>query len=310
MRSIRPSVSNRNADVHRKVPDVSHDKIHNISSVRISNPEEWKRKLDKLKADGIDELHIVSDWDRTLTRASTADRKDQSTYSLIINKNYLDEGFNRRSQALFDTYRHIETSPDILENEKIVKMRQWWSKQYELLVAYGFNRRIIERIIEEDKLRMREGVWDFFDILDRHDIPLLILSAGIKNVIEAYLEARNRLTKNVHIIANTLILDAEGRARDYEKPLIHSLNKNEERAKQSGYYREIVHRRNVLLLGDTLEDVRMGDGIDHTCMIRFGFLNDSTEATLEQYASAYDAVIYNDGTLDIVNSLLKKWCHT
>ncbi len=285
---------------------MSQCETHNVGELHISDPVEWTRKLDRFKSAGIDELHVVSDWDRTLTRASTADNKDQSTYSLIVHGNYLGEDYNRRSQALFDAYRHTETSANIPRNQKIAGMQEWWSKQYELLIEFGFSTHVVRGITSG--LQMRKEARAFFEILSQHNVPLLILSAGLKIVIEQYLEAEKLLTQNVHLIANTLIFDAEGKVRAYEKPLIHSLNKNEGWAKHSDYYPEIVQRKNVLLLGDTLEDIHMSGGMDHDCRVSFCFLNHNTRENLKPYTAAYDAVLLNDGTMDPVNSLLRMYC--
>ena len=78
--------------------------------------------------------------------------------------------------------------------------------------------------------------------------PFFFLSAGLKIVIQQYLESEKLLTQNVHLISNTLIFEAEGKASAYEKPLIHSLNKSEEWTKHSDYYSEIGQRKNVLVL--------------------------------------------------------------
>jgi 5'-nucleotidase len=114
------------------------------------------------------------------------------------------------------------------------------------------------------------------------------------------------LTKNIHIIANFFKFDAKGRAVDYKKPLIHLFNKNEVEIKKTPYYREIEARNNVLLLGDSLGDLGMTEGLEHDNIIRIGFLNDKINQLLVDYAREFDLIILNDGPMDPVNKLLEK----
>ena len=279
-----------------------------MNDVLISNPETLRRKVDAFRASGARGFRVLSDWDRTLAKAATEGNADQSTYSLIFSGNYLGEEYNRRTMALYDIYRRVETAHDIPESEKRTKMRDWWEKQFELMVEFGFSREIIRRIVRKSELCVREGAEDFFRILHRHGVPLLILSAGIGNMIDAYLTEQGFLTPNVHIIANTFTFGDNGKADGYEAPLIHIMNKNEKQAAASDRCDAARSGENVLLLGDALEDLRMADGIAPDRMISCGFLNDPGEARLRRYMQAYDVVIPNDGTLDFVNRLLRKFC--
>ena len=70
--------------------------------------------------------------------------------------------------------------------------------------------------------------------------------------------------------------------------------------------KELEHRKNVLLLGDSLGDLQMTDGFDYENLIKIGFLNYQDEEKLEDYKKVYDVVILNDGAMSYVNGLLKK----
>ena len=121
-----------------------------------------------------------------------------------------------------------------------------------------------------------------------------------------YLKTEKILTENVHVISNFLVFDKNGKATGYLTPFIHSLNKNEVPIKDSPYYPIVKQRKNVLLLGDTLEDLKMTEGLKHDCIITVAFLNEKIKENLEAFKEAYDVVILNDGPMDYVNKLLKE----
>ena len=56
--------------------------------------------------------------------------------------------------------------------------------------------------------------------------------------------------------------------------IIHTFNKNENAIHSSDYFYNIRHRENLLLMGDSLGDLRMAEGADHVeCILKIGFLN-------------------------------------
>lgn len=56
--------------------------------------------------------------------------------------------------------------------------------------------------------------------------------------------------------------------------MIHVYNKNENAIHSSDYFDNIRHRENLLLLGDSLGDLRMAEGAgDLKCTLKIGFLN-------------------------------------
>ena len=60
--------------------------------------------------------------------------------------------------------------------------------------------------------------------------------------------------------------------------LIHSFNKNESAIHESDYFKELNHRENVILLGDSLGDLNMAEGAkDAKHILKIGFLNDHND---------------------------------
>ncbi|CAG8748740.1 18824_t:CDS:1, partial [Gigaspora rosea] len=69
--------------------------------------------------------------------------------------------------------------------------------------------------------------------------------------------------------------------------------------KGSPYYKIIENRGNVILLGDSIGDVHMADGIQHEICLTIGFLNHNVEDYLDNYLETFDIVVIDDGPMDI-----------
>ena len=143
----------------------------------------------------------------------------------------------------------------------------------------------------------------FFNTLRERRIPLIILSAGIREIIEARLAEEGVSTDNLDIVANTLVFDPAGIAVSYKTPLIHSLNKHVRPATTAP---GLAGRRNLLLLGDTLEDARMAERINHSRLLSFAFPADTDH--LQEYRSAYDVVLEPEASLAPLNAVLADIC--
>ena len=246
-----------------------------------------------------EQLCVVSDWDRTLTKARTEDGQDATSYSAIAHGAYLGEAYRIEMDRLYARYRPIEISQTISHREKQQAMRDWWMAALAMMRKYGLTEEMIEDIAMRDFMRLRDGAIVFFNTLADRDIPLFILSAGIGNVISKFLNVRSLLTSNVTVTANKLIFDTHGAVTGFCEPVIHSFNKARHASTPRGY---------VLLLGDTIEDAQMVNDTDADCVIRVGFLNEAVEENRAAYQRAYDIVICNDASMAPVIELLETLC--
>ena len=94
--------------------------------------------------------------------------------------------------------------------------------------------------------RLRAGVVEFLQLAHEHDIPVLIFSGGIRDIIDVLLEREGCNFDNIAIISNRLKFSAEDVMVGAEEPYITASSKLEV-AKQNAYFAQ-VKRDNVLLL--------------------------------------------------------------
>ncbi|MBI4043652.1 MAG: hypothetical protein HY393_02495 [Candidatus Diapherotrites archaeon] len=271
-------------------------------------PRAFEEKKRALVAGGARALHVVADFDSTLTKAFVNAKKLPGAIQLVMEGNYLGPEYAREYKRLFDYYHPFEENQSLSLAERSKKMNEWWSVHIQVLHKYGMNMGIWEDILEKELIPLREGVIDFFKILETHNIPVLVFSAASGDMITRFLTLKKCLTSNVHVLANFYELDAQGRVLGYKNAshIIHTLSKNEGHVKGTPYEKEVLNRPNVLLLGDSLEDIDMVEGLPHKTVLKIGFLNERNNVNLLLYKERYDALISGDGPMDFVNRVLRE----
>nr|XP_020654915.1 7-methylguanosine phosphate-specific 5'-nucleotidase-like [Pogona vitticeps] len=153
---------------------------------------------------------------------------------------------------------------------------------------------------------LRDGFNIFFDQLHQNKVPLFIFSAGVGDVLEEIIHLAGVFHPNIQVVSNYMDFDDTGVLRGFKAPLIHTYNKNNTVLKNTEYFQQLCTRTNVLLLGDSMGDLSMADGVaDVENFLRIGFLNDRVEEQRGKYTESYDIVLEKDETLDVVNGILK-----
>ncbi len=276
----------------------------NMENILTTNPKKFEELKRKFKESGIEKIFILADFDRTLVKAFVNGKKVASLISVLRDENYLTPDYPDKAKALFEKYHAVEMDLDISLEEKSQLMKEWWTKHFELLIASGLNKKDLEKAVESNNLVLRDGIPKFLNTLKDNNIPLVILSSsGLgQEAISLYLEKKDLLSDNIHVISNSFEWDKEGKAVLVKEPIIHMLNK-----KIGDYSIEVIKdKTNVLLLGDSLSDIEMIQGFDYENIIKIGFLNEDIDNNLERYKEAYDIVITKDSSAEYINTLLSE----
>lgn len=278
-----------------------------MNNIFFIDKEELEQKIQKIKQEGRDNLHIVSDFDNTLSKAYVNGEKVQSMIGQVRKLGYLGKDYDTKYDELFNTYHPIEIDPYKSFEEKSKAMEKWWSSHIKVLSGFGLSKKILDDTIKESKhFVLRDKISELFDLLEKNIVPILIFSAGSKDFINGYLKKDNIDAKNISIIANEYDFDSEGKVKGYKNKIIHSFNKGEVAIKNDSHYKNILNRKNVILLGDSLGDLEMSKGIEHSTIITIGFYNSPQKEHLQEYLKVFDVVITEDASLEYVVELLKK----
>ncbi|EKD24708.1 MAG: hypothetical protein ACD_80C00167G0006 [uncultured bacterium (gcode 4)] len=279
-----------------------------MSDFFFSNETHFNEVIKNIIADGKEHLHVIADFDRTLTKAFVDGKPRSSLESILEEGWYLWSEYSIQSKKNFDKYYPIEIDPTIPMEEKKAMMLEWRTNQFALMLKTGITRDIIKNTMKSELIIFRQWYEFFFDMLKNNAIPLLVFSAsGLwYEAIYHCLQNRNKLFDNIDIISNSFMRDETGKAIAIREPIIHSFNKGETVVHDLPIYKEIKDRKNIILLGDSLGDTHMADGFAYKNIIRIWFLNHDTPEHRKQFQEKFDVIILNDGSMDRINDILKK----
>lgn len=156
-------------------------------------------------------LMVVSDFDHTLTKFTSPQCHD------IV-------GFNEKfSSDFIEEFNNIFIRPSST-------MAEWWTSAHELITKKsGLTKSMLQSRLDEQLISVRDGLQEFAVSLRLHRVPLVIVSAGIRDVIAHTLSTCNIPTDAdhlFHIDANYLEFHASGNIADIlPREPVHSESK-------------------------------------------------------------------------------------
>jgi cytosolic 5'-nucleotidase 3 len=220
-----------------------------LKNFKYINQKSVEEKIKLLISEGKSKLHIVSDFDRTLTTGIKKEGGDSSTWALL--ETHLSEILQKKSLDLYNYYRPLEIAGNLTEKDAI----KWWKDAFEILIQGKIKWSNLAKDVET-KLSARKGTKKLFKTCEDHQIPILIISAGVRDVIELWCQKLD--LKPTLILSTDLIFDEKGIFVSWKKDsLIHVLNKKEKGHEEIKKIRE--KKPNIILLGDSLDDTTMVD---------------------------------------------------
>ncbi|XP_077357848.1 7-methylguanosine phosphate-specific 5'-nucleotidase-like isoform X2 [Festucalex cinctus] len=280
------------------------------TSVLMKQRDRVEETLKVMKQAGTASLHVISDFDMTLTRFAHNGKRVPTSHNILANRLLVDEECGKKMRELLNTYYPIEIDASRTVEEKLPFMVEWWTKVHNLLVEQKIRKELLAAAVRESTKSvtsmLRDGYKAFFDQLARGDVPLLIFSGGVGDVLEEVIRQHGVFHPNVHVIANYMDFDHAGVLRAFKGDLIHTFNKRESALSHVARFPELQARRSVLLLGDSLGDLNMAAGVpEPRRLLTVGFLNDQVDARRESYVNAFDIVVLaQDDSMDVPNAVL------
>jgi len=274
-------------------------------NIKIGNLEKVKEKLQILLDGGPEKLQILSDFDWTMTKWKENGKLLPSSHGVMEESDVMPKNFIKKVKDIFAHYYPIEINPNITDEEKMPIMEEWWTKTRAALLETNITREMITEMVSNTPLRLRDGLHEMaMDLCDSR-IPLLVFSAGIGDIVIEVLKHEKLFLRNQTVISNQIEWNDKGAICGYKNPIIHSFNKNVALKRHLGYFEQNKNRCNAILMGDSIGDLRMTQGVESisTCL-NIGFLNDKIEERLPTYLESYDIVLIEDGTMAIPRKIL------
>ncbi len=238
-----------------------------------------------------EESFVLLDFDRTLTTFDST-----ITWGLLEESPLIDPNYRRESITLYQKYRPIEIDTKIPYEEKARLMVTWWQDTASLLSKYHIYEKTMKQILSSSHgLTLRKDSLSFLKRMEELEVPVIIVSAGLGNLIEEYLKRMGVLSSNITILSNFFLYDQD-RIIGIKESLIHALNKDKLE------YPSFLKGKTGLLFGDQIEDQKMGTNLD---TINIGFC-DIENGHLEEYMKSFDAVLTGDTSFDTAAKVYMK----
>ncbi|KAL1509658.1 hypothetical protein ABEB36_004364 [Hypothenemus hampei] len=285
------------------MPDII-DQIPILSkrNVQIKNKDKLNDMLLNISKGGLKKLQIVFDFDKTITKQHEDGVPHLSSFAIFskIPSCLNNEKYQETVRGLRLKYYPIEMDPHIPVKDKIELMEEWWNLSEKAISGLKLTQKDIDEVCLDCKPALREGCKEFFSTLNKAKVPVLVFSAGCGDIVLTILQQSNVFWPNVKVISNFLNFHDDGTITGFKDKPIHVFNKNEYAIKNTDFYNLVEDRNNAIVLGDSLGDASMAQGMEHCQnVLKIGFLYEHIEDALPQYLDTFDIVLVDDQTMDV-----------
>lgn len=238
-------------------------------------PEVVELKLNDLINGGPKQLQVVSDFDFTITKQHLpSNEKVLTSFGMFEKCRSVPESYLVESAKLVHKYRPIEIDPHMSIEEKTKYMIEWWTQSGQLLKGFKFDVKEIDEISNHYENVLRDGCQVMFKELCDDNVPILVFSAGLGDCVASVLRQAKVYYPNVKVISNFLQF-RDGILNGLQEKMIHVFNKNETILEGTEYYDLILNRDHIILMGDSIGDAKMADGVpSQSHILKIGFLYD------------------------------------
>lgn len=180
-------------------------------------------------------------------------------------------------------------------------MQCFWPIQIYFFIFFSgfpFDDKELDEVASKSKDSLRDHTTEFFELLEKLEVPVLVFSAGLGHAVESVLRQANIHSKHMKIVSNFLQIK-DGLVNGFKPPIIHTFNKNETVLLESD--EALIHdRHNIILLGDSLGDADMANGVPGPSnIIKIGFLYHHVNENLDKYMDTFDIVLINDQSMNV-----------
>ena len=306
--------------------------------VEISDLNRLNSKISSFKTvynskENINEILYITDFDYTITRKFNyiTGERFHNTYS-IYNQKAFDgdqDAFLSEDKRLYDLYGKYEDDTSIDYETRKNKSLEWYKLSLNNMSNEKIKKDSFKKMVELsfNNIKFRTEVKALLEMLIKLNIPIVIISGGIKEIIIEILKTLNidgfdsyLQKKRLIVIANSL-LDENDKIKNWnekENEIIYPFNKNEIIKKDLEKY--FIGFKNIIIVGDLISDYKSIDEIEinkEKNVIGFGFLdynpkilkpnfNYQNDSMFKDYINVFDAVFINDQGYHYIIDVIKK----
>eukprot|EP00746_Dinoflagellata_sp_MGD_P008593 gnl/MRDRNA2_/MRDRNA2_117217_c0_seq1.p1 gnl/MRDRNA2_/MRDRNA2_117217_c0~~gnl/MRDRNA2_/MRDRNA2_117217_c0_seq1.p1 ORF type:complete len:368 (+),score=53.59 gnl/MRDRNA2_/MRDRNA2_117217_c0_seq1:64-1167(+) len=301
--------------------DVRQQKVvHGSELAKIISAEcpDGCRKADVSKLEAFREgvkdgsrLTVILDFDRTISRGDATECHEMLGFSPELPQSFRDE-FGTMYNTITSPVWHEEKA-QLLGPEENPDVHAFWNIFNGYLLKHKVTLDMVERAVAlEMRLRgplLRDGIGDLLRVCEKHDVAVIVLSAGFTSVIlEVFALAGISLPSSCRVLANSFVTDKDKR--------IVAVKPHDPPASRRGKLMylaaldDLGDRPCIIAVGDKTIDAAAVDAyasrrnrgsISNSEVLRsmcFGFLNanDPSDEIVQEYCAAFDILPENGGS--------------
>ena len=178
--------------------------IHDDWTIHIRDQRELRSKINSIKNEGPQNLMVISDFDQTISKYWYPDtmeserarrlnlepkkqKRADAAMRVMFSSLKMNEEIKQRTIDAFNKYRPIEMDQKLTLQEKAEFMREWWESNLRDFSSMRLNDRDFHQMVYDSRIVMRHGLIEKINLIQKHGVPMYVLSGGIKEIIEASL---------------------------------------------------------------------------------------------------------------------------
>uniref|UniRef100_A0A7S4T6G2 5'-nucleotidase n=1 Tax=Ditylum brightwellii TaxID=49249 RepID=A0A7S4T6G2_9STRA len=276
-----------------------NEKTIKTSFLQHKNREATNKKCHEIISDGISNLHVILDFDHTLT--AYHDNNGNVCYEchdMLYNGPLCQktgENDEKKTNCRYNATFHSDISSiwaDMKTGRLPPGQREWWDRFHDSMIRNKVTKQDIKDSVDCSNTILRPGAVEVLDWLRRFNVPTTIVSAGITFIITEFLEKHDLLYDNIKIVANVPIWGKDDVTAGWKEPLVISRNKaqvlkylgfdndgvaleteNSNSATNGHENPSFVPKSNVILAGNSIGDSKCLGGVNCKQSLAFGFLH-------------------------------------
>lgn len=97
---------------------------------------------------------------------------------------------------------------------------EWYEKSHETMIAAQLNQTNLQEMVGRSSSHLRDNAKDAVERMSKSGIPLLVLSAGVGNIVELVLTGQGIDYPNVKVISNFMKFDDADEIVGFKDPLM------------------------------------------------------------------------------------------
>ena len=296
--------------------------------IEISNMNTLDKKISLFKAiynKNKNKLLYITDFDYTITRKYNylTNEKFRNTYSIYNQEVF---GGNQslyllKDKELAELYEKYEEDNSYDYDIRKKKLYEWYKLSLINMSHEKLNKESFKKMVELnfDYIKMRNKFKILFELLIKEDIPIIIISGGIKEIIIEILKTLNIKEFNNYLSKKKVIIIANSLLEKDKQEMIYPFNKNL-------IIKKILDKNykgfeSIIIVGDLITDYQSINELDidkEKNVIGIGFLdyepkkmnivknNYKNDIIFKEYFNVFDIVLLNDQGYDYIIDILQK----